>query len=95
MTAWTIKSNVDKTYDNVVDFFNQKVSNLEAYKATSGNTNSIKSVNAAVEIVDILNTHKAANEAAAAAIHQHNKEHAMAMKDPHNVMSSQANNKTK
>ena len=62
ITAWTIKPNANKTYINAIDFFNQKVSNLKAYKAANGNTNSFESVNAAVKIVDMLNAHKATNE---------------------------------
>ena len=96
MTAWTIKLNANKTYDNAVDFFNQKVINFEACKASSGNVNSFESANAAVEIVDMLNAHKATNEEAAAAIQQRDKEHVLAsMKDLHNEIAGQSNNNTK
>ena len=69
MTTCTIKPNVDKTYADAVTFFNEKVANLEAYEAASGNANTFESANAAVEIADMLNAHNATTEAAAAAIH--------------------------
>ena len=95
MTAWTIKPNAEKTYDNAVDFFNKKVSNLEAYEAASGNVSNFESANAAVEIADMLHAHKATNEAAAAALHQRDKEHALAMKTLRNEMAGHSNNESK
>ena len=80
MTEWTIKPDGDKTYDNVVTFFNEKVNNLELYKAASKNKNSFKSSNTAVEIAEMLNSHKATNEAAATALLQRDKEYTLAIK---------------
>ena len=54
MTKWTIKLKGDKSYDNAVNFFNKKVSNLEAYKAASGNKNSFDAANAAVDLIRAL-----------------------------------------
>jgi len=95
MTAWTIKPNEDKTYTDAVTFFNEKVANLEAYEAASGNANTFESANAAVEIADMLNAHKATTEAAAAALHHRDTEHALAMKTLRNEMTTHANNETK
>jgi hypothetical protein len=95
MTEWTIKPNVDKTYANAVSFFNEKVANLEAYEAASGGANNLESANAAVEIAGMLNAHKATTEAAAAALHQRDQEHALAMKTLRNEMATHANSETK
>ena len=67
MTAWTIKPNAEKSYDNAVNFFNKKVSNLKAYEVARGKANNFESANAVVKIADMLHAHKATNEAAAAA----------------------------
>ena len=95
MTEWTIKPDRNKSYNDAVTFFNKKATNLEAYKAASGNKNSFESINAAVEITEMLNSHKATNKAAATALLQHDEEQALAIQGIQEEMSTQTDNSTK
>ena len=55
MTEWEKKAIIDKTYDNSVTFFNNKMTSIETHQENSGNStkkNGFKSANVAVEITD-------------------------------------------
>lgn len=95
MTEWTIKPKGDKSYNHNVNFFNKKVSNLEAYKAASGNKNSFDAENTAVKLPKLLNSHKANNKAAATSLLQRDKEHTFAMNGLREEMTTQASNGTR
>ena len=81
MTELTTKPEGDKTYTNAFNFFNKKVRNLEAYEAANRNKTSFDAANTAVELTKLFNSHKANNNAAAAALQECDKEHVLAMKE--------------